>query len=774
MPGSVSIIEAKGQPTIPADADFAACVIGYTTLNPLGAGPGPVSPQYSAASSLASAWGLGDAVDCACQGIVTSQGNPSPPPAAICQTPATTPGVRGDLDTSDVTGTAVITQTATTHPVGTYEPVCRVADDGNDGEGGLIGTAGIYLEFSPDGGRTWLPRTALGTALTIKMQIDGQDTGVQYDFAPATTNAAYVTLTVELRADTLAHLANAVAHDGADTSAAQVLLAASSVPATVSASNAVVLLVYNALVSHVVNITSVHDGPDLVARAALATLSALAAATDTKSRIDLAIALKGIINTHLGVALTASTAGLMGATASVASPQTYTSAANFLAGGVSALDAQPRRLKITISGSGTPADMSNTVDLSGFDYADNAQTETGLDLTALGTIISTKAWKGTGLSAAFATGQGTGASFQLGYSNGVHNSADSTNTISSPDPTYGTLFTGDQWTETKTTPPMWAISDLYTAGDPASGAFGDIAKSSTSFAIVIISEPVTAGNITTLTAALNYLAGFGKRPSLLVRFRDPAAGETDAQYIAAFQTFRASIHDNRISPVAGSGWLTDAFRGYVYFRSGLPALFARMQSFAVIPGARGERMAQHPGYGARGPLEGFSLVDTAGQPISQAHDEALAGGIDGPIGGAGGGITFFYQRRTAIAGTYVSDAPVAYPPLSQILTWMDRRVANGIETTAEAIAWTKIQGADIFDPVTRVLDDDIVNAIQGDIGKAIRDRYRAEFQNAEDPNLVVINPVVTVNGSRVSIAGTVNWRPYGYTHDIALTFSATR
>jgi len=778
MPGNVTVTEAAGQPTIPASADFAMCVVGYTTATPIAANT--VSPPYSSPGSLAAAWGLGDAVDAALQAVVQTPGNPAPPPVCILRTPATTPGVRGTLDTSDVTGSAVITQTATT-PVGTYEPVCRVLDDGNDGAGGIIGSAGIVLQASPDNGRTWLAAEQLGTATTFKMRIPVNgtltDTGVQWTIGPATTNAAYVALAVELRADTLAHLANATAHDGADTSAAQVALAASSVPATVTASTAVVNLVLAAMVSHVVNITSVHDGPDLPGYTALALLTA---ATTTIEGIDLAIALKDIINDHEAHTFGNTAAGLQAATATSVAPVTYTAAADFLAGGVAALDANPRRLVFrTANGTGSASDAPATCDVTGFDYAGNAQSETGVVISQVngGGVTTTKAFKGTGLSVAFAAADGTGATIQIGYSNGVHNSADVTNTITADDPTYGTLVTDDQWSETISTPPRWAVADLYTAGSPPTGAFRALAQSSTAFALIAITEPVVAGDFATLSAALNYLAsreGGSKHVALIVRFRDPSSGETDAQYITAFRVFAQANQDDRICCVAGNGWLTDAFRAFVYHRSGMPAVLARLQSMQAIPGRIGERMAQHPGYVARGPLENFTLVDDDGNPIDQAHDEALVGGIDGPINSIGGGLTFYYQRLSTIAGTYVSQAPVMHPSTSDTLTLMDRRVLNGIKTVAQTIAWLEIQGANIFDAETLALDDDIRNAIQAKISKAIRDRYPREFQNPDDPNLVSIDPTVSVDGSRVTIAGTVNVRLFGYTDVIALTFDASR
>lgn len=769
MPGSVTTIEAKGQPVVPAATDFSTVVIGYSSTSPIAAGR--VSSFYSRLDRIAADYGIGDAVDCAMHGILKTDGNPRPPPIAIYRTPATTPGSMGATSNgSGFQGTAVISSTSGAHPKGTYQITGKVIDDGNNGAGGIVGSAGIKIAYKLGAGDTnYLPAHDLGTA-TVQSVLtgDGIDTGASFTFAPSTTNTAYVTLAVELRADVLAHLANVTAHDAADTSSAQVALATSSPPATVAASTSVVNLVLAALVAHVTNITA-HDGPDIVAYTALALLSA---ATDAKTGIDLANALKSIVNTHEGVSVTASTAGLLGATASIASPTTYTAAASLLAGGVAAMDAQPRRIKITIDGGGTPADMADSVTITGFDVTGAAQTETALDLTGLGTVISTKAFKGTGLSLAFVAADGTAASFQIGYSNGVHNSADATNTISSPDATYGTLFTGDTWTAI-TTPPMWADADLYTAGSPATGAFAAIGQSSSTFGLIVISEPVAAGDFATLVAGLDYGASLGKDWTLLCRFRDPNTGESDADYVAAFQTFAAAHQDDRIAIVVGSGYLMDAFRSYRYLRSGLPAVLARIAGNSVIPGREGEKLAQHPGYVARGPLERFSVVDDNGTLVG--HDEQQLAGIDGPIGAVGGGITFWQiPSGGELPGTYVSEADVLYPSTSQVLTLMDRRVENGVKRVARSVLFTELQGADVYDPETLTLDPHIVDAMGAKVGKAIRDAYPHEFQNPQDRGLVVIDDTITRTGSKVTITGTCSYRPFGYDHDIIITIDSDR
>ena len=614
MPGLVTIVEALGAPTIPASQDFAVVAVGYSTASPLSAGL--MSSPYSSSASFASVFGIGDGADLLTQAITPTQGNPKPPPVCFYRTPATTPGVRGaTLATTIASGRITVTKTATT-PVGTFEPRLRCVT------GCTLGTAGGVFEYSPDNGRTYLPSQQLGTATTLKMQIAGTDTGVQFDFAfSGITGTADITdaglYGVGGDLDTLTLILN-VNGGGATTLTLDI--------ATNAASKA-------------------------------ALLAAIAVAWPTLTATD--------VSTHLHLA----------------------------------------------------------------------------DSVATGSIV---------------VGAGT-ANTLLGLTAGTY---------------AGTFTAGDLITESITTGPMWTAADLYAAGPPATGMFAALGASGIALAIIAFADPVTSGDFPTLTAGLDYLASLGKRCAILARFRPRASDETDATWSAAFQAFCLACSDNRISIVCGEGWLTDAFRGYRYFRSGLPAVLARMQSFEATPGSQGERMAQHPGWVSRGPLENFSIVDDATNPLSFSHDEKLSGGIDGPFGGRGGGITFYYNRIPSLSGTYVSEAPVRYAPLSRCLTWMDRRVLNGIETTAEAFLWLSIQGADLLDG--NQLDASIAEAQASTVAGAIKDRYSREFQNASDPNLVKVNQTVVVNGSQVQETATCTPKLYGYTYSITLTVSASR
>ena len=357
----------------------------------------------------------------------------------------------------------------------------------------------------------------------------------------------------------------------------------------------------------------------------------------------------------------------------------------------------------------------------------------------------------------------------------VHTNADSTNATTSAAPSMGVFVAGDVF-YTSTTPPMFADADLYDPSDPTAvkGAFAVIAESSQQFGTLVITEPVAAGDFSTLAAGLNYGATFGKRWSLIVRFRDPASGETDAAYVLAFQAFASAHHDDRITCLAGSCWVTDAYTGRVYLRSFLAPYLARLASRNVVAGEKGERLAQNPGWVRRGPLEGASLKDDGGNLVG--HDEAKRGGIEAANGApVGGGVALYFQRNFQRAGTYITNrATTLYPVNSAILTPMDRAVANAVEQLAIGISLDFIGGADIVDPSTLTLDDDVRQGLAQAIQAEIAAQYPSEFANATDPNLVTVNPTVTRSGAQVTITGVIAVQFYDYTDRINLTFAATR
>jgi hypothetical protein len=534
MVPTVTLNRARGAASIDRGVAFRMVVIGTSSAVPSGYSTGQISTPYASMDAIVADFGLGDGVDAVCQALSDIGGigdNPAPPPVTFVSTNGTgslTAGVRGTTTGTFANGTPpIISNTASTHPAGTWTPYVKVKDDGNSGAGTAVGVAGIILSPSLDNGRTFLPDVALGTATTFKIQllVNGvlTDTGVQWDF----TN-------------------------------------------------------------------------------------------------------------------------------------------------------------------------------------------------------------------------GAGQKMQ----------------------------TGDHWSETKTTPPQWAVAALYTAGTPATGLLMNICNGINP-GLVVITEPAAASDIATLSAALDAMkaAKASCRPTLIVRFRDQGGSESDATYTAALATFRnACADDARIVAVAGDGWVTDAFRAFIYSRSGLAPLLPRLQGDAVLSGRNQERIAQDPGYAARGPLPGFTIKDPNGNPLG--HDEKLRPGAEQPVAGKGGFLCFFYEGADDVKGTYVAASPSLYGTGSALVTLMDNRVSSELERILYSVAFQFLSGAEIV--TNSVLNRDAQEAMSSAATKAIQDGMPHEFANWDDPNLVTIDPNVTVSGSSYTVKWYVNDKLYLYTKAIVITVANAR
>lgn len=582
MPGRVSASSAQGAPTISPDADFGIVVVGASTSSPVAAGH--LTNPYNGAQAAVGDLGLGDAVDCLTQAIVVTPDNPAPQGVSFYRTPATTPGARGVLNTSGVTGSCVVTETASQHPVGTYQPVIRVV------QGGTIGTPGIILQTSLGVGGPALPPYQLGSATTYapSININGSPValGISYDLAAGT-------------------LATGDVWNESKTT------------------------------------------PPMWGDADLYTAGPPAAGA------------------FAAIAASANSYGLIILTEPFGAGDFSTAAA-----GLNYLETFNKR----------PALLCRFRDPYG---------------AAATTIAS-----------------------------GSNNQ----------------------------TNPQATIHVVSTTGFASSGS------------ITIGADAIAYTGVTSTT----FTGCTGGTGTMTTGEAVTQAAETDAQHVQAYQAFALACRDARITCVFGNGWLTDAYRAIVYFRNGLPSLVARLQGNVARPGRLGEKLAKSPAYVGDGPLPDFTLKDTNGNPITQAHDEMVAGGIDGPLGdGGGGGIAFYFNPSQGVAGTYISEAPCLYPSGSTVLTLMDTRVTSGIMRELVAAAWTEIQGSEIVNG--GILDQDAADAISHKLRTAILAKFANEFANADDPNLVVVDPAVTVSGANVSMTVAVNDELFDYANDIAIT-----
>lgn len=106
--------------------------------------------------------------------------DPNRTPVIIVRIPTTTPGVL-HVDTSQFVGSSAITADGTVKPLGDFEPYIEIL------EGGTIGTAGIILSVSLDGGRK-PRRIELGTANVLDL-----GGGCKFNFGAGTMTSGVIT-----------------------------------------------------------------------------------------------------------------------------------------------------------------------------------------------------------------------------------------------------------------------------------------------------------------------------------------------------------------------------------------------------------------------------------------------------------------------------------------------------------------------------------------------------------------------------------------------------
>lgn len=747
---SVTVAEAQGSVAIPADLDRLAVVMGCSS-----AGSGFSSFFLSGASAVSSV-GYGDAVDTLTQIIEQRQANGASGvkfPAALYTTPASTAGSYGAIDNSAVTGTARFAVDATYAPYGTYEARFKTE------VGGTIGTTGITFKWSLDGGRNYSNTTALGTAYGYTIP----NSNVHFDIDPTSAEVtAFIAAVVEARADTLAHLADVTAHDAADTSAAQVALAASSAPTTAAQAWAVMNLCRTALASHEPNITA-HNGPDPV------NVVSHAAATNTSSGVGLYLNYKTNYNAHLGIALANSAAGLKAATATVASPVILTSA-DLLDAGEALLATYPRRLVFTTAGA-TASDAPATAAIVGTDYADAAQTETVTLAQTATTASSTKAWK-TITTITYPAADGTGATIAIGYGQGVHNSADVTNTLTSTSPAQGTLIAGDT-AKVRTLAPQPSTTAVDTAFSALAIAPGD-------FALLVCEFPCDATMLAHLTTGANTLRDTGgKRVTIIARTRIPDAetSETDAAWNTSVAGVFSTLSDDRIHLRATYHFQTDAMTTRQYLRSDLAQFAADT--------VRADR-SEWPGAPADVPsgISNSILSDTNGALIG--HDEGPRGSSTGLSDDALGN-RFGCQQRVLdpIRREAVFNCVpwTLYSATSKVKNIMVRRIANAMERNAISAGIGSLGGKLFYIPADPavpnslpVLTETSRAAVQGVIFGALTSSFADDIQNADDGDidtgLVQIAPVVTVSGGNLlTVAFTLAPLVFGYLLKLTGTFT---
>lgn len=746
----VIVTEARGPVATPANVDNLAVVMGCTSL---GSG---LSSFFLTPSAAIAARGYGDAVDTLTQIISQKQPGGSPRlPAAIYTTIEDTAGVHGTLDAMNVTGTAVPVVGSST-PLGTYQAAVLVV------AGGTIGTTGITYRTRLGQGSAWGALQRLGTLDSIAIA----NSGVSFVLnPPAAQTTLLIAAVVEARTDTLAHLANVVAHDGADTSSAQVALAASSAPTTGAQAVTVLNLCLAAMKVHTPNITAVHDGQDLAN-----SMAALSACTDQQSAVTLYTAYAGLYNEHLAATFPLSAAGLKAATATVAAPVVLT-ASDLLAPGLALMLVNPRRLTFLTAGV-TPANAPASVDIVGT-MNGGAVTET-LNLAQTNTSVTSVNAYSTITSLSYPAADGTSATITIGYGQGVHNSADATNVLTATPATHGTLVDGD----------TWDVGTLAPTPDAAgvAAAFVAMAASPLNNALIVCEFPVDAAMAAVLTTGADVMLATGKRVNIITRTRLPdwEESETEAEWVASVATDYFTFDDSRLHVRATYGLLTDAVNSQVYLRSDL----AQFAADLCRTPSSGNARSSYTDAPADRPMANFTLVNSSG--VLVGHDE-------GPLGGATQntlsnnelGNRFGCNQRVAdpvrYGDTFCTFPWVMYASDERIQNLMARRVATAMERVAvtagtgglgAALGYTPADGT----PGSQdMLSSVAVSSLQSVIFRALSQEFQSDIQNpndaALDTGLVQVDPVIVVTGGNIAASATVSPLMFGYLVKLTITMA---
>ncbi len=276
--GAVNITELQNNLGLPPP-DFAdiAAVAGCCS-----AGPVDTPALYASPRGLRADFGDGPAVEAACN-IMSRTGKY----VLFNRTTSSTAGTVGTQDTSDITGTALVSVSGT--PIIDGDLHAEVID------GGELGVDEITIKWSLDDGVTQSVSTLLsGYTYTVPYFGPSVSSGAVVAFDPPSAQVtAFISAVNEARTDLLAHMADASAHDGADTNAGQVALAAASPAATGAQAWALMNLVRTAYELHRVNITSVHNSADST------NALAHAAATSVQTGIDLYLEFKTDYAAHI-------------------------------------------------------------------------------------------------------------------------------------------------------------------------------------------------------------------------------------------------------------------------------------------------------------------------------------------------------------------------------------------------------------------------------------------------------------------------------------------
>ncbi len=311
----------------------------------------------------------------------------------------------------------------------------------------------------------------------------------------------------------------------------------------------------------------------------------------------------------------------------------------------------------------------------------------------------------------------------------------------------GTIVTGDVVV-------ALAVQPKAQAGD-LSAPLLSLKNSNQDFEIIYLGSPVDVTVGAALDAGVVALEGVGRRDvEWIAGWRDRNAGETDAQYLTAFTTFRGTYSTVRGSIVAGDARVASRVPGESWAHVHVPAEVIAAKIASV---KRHIDVAQI--YSPGGALPGVTLVNANGNP--DGYDERLSPGLNDQK-------AIVCKTWPKYSGTYVTNPWVFSANGSDFRYIQHTRVFNyALDLTAQLLIPLLSKELEL-DPKTGFLLPAEATNIENTVTTQLRSILRAEPMVSD----IAISVSRTDNIlATETLTVTLAMLPLGYTKQIVLTAS---
>lgn len=158
-----------------------------------------------------------------------------------------------------------------------------------------------------------------------------------------------------------------------------------------------------------------------------------------------------------------------------------------------------------------------------------------------------------------------------------------------------------------------------------SAALDSLTSTGKAWEFAFITSPLAAADASAVATWLASLHAVGKHHWAAGNFRLPAAGETEADYLDAFEVFRATFSSTSLVVGAGAAKVMSPISRRQYRRPAMLPVAALISACSeeIDPAALDGKLG-----GDTGPLPGTAIRDAEGNPEAGYHDEAVNPGLD--------------------------------------------------------------------------------------------------------------------------------------------------